>query len=111
MAAIVLDPFYKLNNGDENNAGDMAKFVNNIDRVCTETGASVIFSHHHSKSSADRRAIDRASGSAVFSRDPDAILDMVQLVRPQKISADISSSATPLSRSIYGSIIRCTSWM
>ncbi len=94
--AVILDPFYKLNSGDENNAGDMARFVNEVDRICTETGASVIYSHHHSKSSADRKAINRASGSTVFARDPDAILDMIDLVRPQEIEADISDSATAL---------------
>ena len=94
--AVILDPFYKLNNGDENNAGDMARFVNHFDNICAETGASVIYSHHHSKSSSDRRTIDRPSGSTVFARDPDAILDMVRLEKPKTIKADVSPSAIPL---------------
>ena len=96
LDAIILDPFYKLAGGDENSASDMIKFVGFVDRICKETGAAVIYAHHHSKSSADRRAIDRASGTTVFARDPDAILDMVRLVRPEKIKADISPSAIPL---------------
>lgn len=94
--AIILDPFYKLNNGDENNAGDMARFVNNLDMICTETDAAVIYSHHHSKSSADRKAINRASGSTVFARDPDAILDLIDLERPQVVKTNVSKSATAL---------------
>lgn len=76
-AAIILDPIYKIQGGDENSASDIAKFCNELDRISHETGASVIYTHHHAKgSSGDRKAIDRGSGSGVFARDPDAILDL-----------------------------------
>ena len=59
----------------------MAKFCNQFDRVCHELGAAVIYCHHHSKGyQGQKRSVDRASGSGVFARDPDAILDMTQLV-------------------------------
>ena len=78
--AIILDPVYKVQAGDENSAGDIAKFTNDIDRIAVELGASVIYCHHHSKGSQNfKRSIDRSSGSGVFARDPDAILDLVQL--------------------------------
>lgn len=78
--AIIIDPLYKINLGDENNASEMAKFFNHLDKICTELKTSIICCHHHSKGAQGNKfAIDRASGSGVFARDPDAILDMIQL--------------------------------
>lgn len=78
--AVVIDPIYKVITGDENNASDMANFCNQFDKICDETGCSVIYCHHHSKGTqGSKRAMDRASGSGVFARDPDAQLDMIQL--------------------------------
>lgn len=78
--AIIIDPIYKVIMGDENNASDMGRFANQFDKICNETGCSVIYCHHHSKGAqGNKRAIDRASGSGVFARDPDAQLDMIQL--------------------------------
>ena len=77
---VVIDPIYKVITGDENSAGDMAAFANLFDELCDQAGVSAIYCHHHSKGSqADKRSIDRASGSGVFGRDPDAIIDMVEL--------------------------------
>ena len=78
--AIVIDPIYKVMTGDENSASDMAAFANCFDMLALEVGCSVIYCHHHSKGYQEgKRSIDRASGSGVFARDPDAILDMVEL--------------------------------
>jgi len=78
--AIIIDPIYKVITGDENNASDMGAFTNLFDKICKETGCTVIFSHHHSKGAQGfKRAMDRASGSGVFARDPDALVDMIQL--------------------------------
>ena len=78
--AIIIDPIYKVITGDENNASDMGAFCNQFDRICAVTGCSVIYCHHHSKGAQGaKRAMDRASGSGVFARDPDAQLDMIQL--------------------------------
>lgn len=78
--AIIIDPIYKVITGDENSADQMAHFCNQFDKVCTELHSAVIYCHHHSKGGQGmKRAIDRASGSGVFARDPDAILDMIQL--------------------------------
>lgn len=79
-AAIVIDPIYKVLTGDENSADQMAAFCNQFDRVATELGCAVIYCHHHSKGSqGQKRSMDRASGSGVFARDPDAMLDMIEL--------------------------------
>ena len=78
--AIVIDPIYKVITGDENSADQMANFCNQFDKVCTELGAAVIYCHHHSKGSqGGKRSMDRASGSGVFARDPDVLLDLVEL--------------------------------
>ena len=80
LDAIIIDPIYKVITGDENSASDMAAFCNQFDRICTETACSVIYCHHHSKGAqGGKRAMDRASGSGVFARDPDAQLDMIEL--------------------------------
>lgn len=78
--AIVIDPIYKVITGDENSADQMAHFCNQFDKVCTELGCAVIYCHHHSKGSqGQKRSMDRASGSGVFARDPDAMLDLIEL--------------------------------
>lgn len=78
--AIIIDPIYKVITGDENSADQMAKFCNSFDKVCTELGAAVIYCHHHSKGyQGQKRSMDRASGSGVFARDPDALLDYIEL--------------------------------
>lgn len=79
--AAVIDPLYKVITGDENNATEMAEFCSWFDKVATEMGTAVIYCHHHSKSATDKyaNAADRSSGSGVFARDPDAILDLSQL--------------------------------
>ena len=79
-SAVIIDPIYKVITGDENAADQMARFCNQFDRVCSELGAAVVYCHHHSKGDqGQKRASDRASGSGVFARDPDALIDMIEL--------------------------------
>lgn len=88
--AVVIDPIYKTLTGDENNASDMANFCNQFDRICAETGCSTIYCHHHSKGAqGGKRAMDRASGSGVFARDPDAQLDMIELSMSDDVKNNI----------------------
>lgn len=78
--AIIIDPIYKVITGDENSADQMANFCNQFDKVCTELGCAVIYCHHHSKGAqGGKRSMDRASGSGVFARDPDALIDLIEL--------------------------------
>lgn len=78
--AVIIDPIYKVLTGDENSADQMAHFTNQFDKVATELGASVIYCHHHSKGAqGGKKSMDRASGSGVFARDPDALIDLVEL--------------------------------
>lgn len=78
--AVVIDPIYKVITGDENSADQMAKFCNQFDLVAAELGCAVIYCHHHSKGSqGQKRSADRASGSGVFARDPDTLIDLIEL--------------------------------
>ena len=87
--AIVIDPIYKVITGDENNASDMGAFCNQFDKICTATGCSTIYCHHHSKGAQGaKKAMDRASDPGVFARDPDAQLDMI----PLELSEDIANN-------------------
>jgi len=92
--AIIIDPIYKVITGDENAADKMAHFCNQFDRVCAELGAAVIYCHHHSKGSQGQKsARDRSSGSGVFARDPDAILDIIELTVPAKMRETVTDRA------------------
>lgn len=78
--AIIIDPLYKALMGDENSASDIAALCNALDVIANKLGASVIYAHHHAKGAQGSRAVlDRGSGSGVFARDADAILDMTRL--------------------------------
>ncbi|MDR0885431.1 MAG: AAA family ATPase [Clostridiales Family XIII bacterium] len=78
--AVIIDPIYKVITGDENSADKMAEFFNHFDTICHELGAAVVYCHHHSKGSQGQKmAADRSSGSGVFARDPDALLDLIEL--------------------------------
>lgn len=84
--AVVIDPIYKVLTGDENSADQMALFCNQFDRIAAELNCAVIYCHHHSKGlQGAKRSMDRASGSGVFARDPDAMLDMIELAVPDTL--------------------------
>ncbi|MDO4318299.1 MAG: AAA family ATPase [Lachnospiraceae bacterium] len=84
--AVIIDPIYKVITGDENSADQMANFCNQFDKVCTELSCAVIYCHHHSKGAqGGKKSMDRASGSGVFARDPDALLDLTELEVNEKL--------------------------
>lgn len=92
--AIIVDPIYKIITGDENSASEMAKFCNQFDKIATALNASVIYAHHHSKGQqSGKRSMDRASGSGVFARDPDALLDMIELPIKKEMREDFDKEA------------------
>ena len=99
--AIIIDPIYKVLEGDENSASDMAMFTKKLDAIA-EGGASLIFCHHFGKATQSiyKDAFSRASGSGVFARDPDAIIAMSGLektvITPEmREAAGVSETATP----------------
>ena len=82
---VVLDPIYKLYGaGDnENGAREIAGLMNSIETLAVKTGAAVAFRAHYSKGNqAGKEAIDRVSGSGVFARDPDSLLNFTVTRRP-----------------------------
>lgn len=88
-AAIIIDPIYKVLTGNENNAYDMAQFCNYFDKIAVECNCAVIYCHHHSKRNQSwKNPMDRASGSGVFARSCDALLDMTELELPRSRQRD-----------------------
>lgn len=78
-SAVIIDPAYKVLDGDENSAEAVSAFARALDGIA-ELGPAVIYSHHHSKGSQGyKKSMDRASGSGVFARDVDALLDLIEL--------------------------------
>jgi hypothetical protein len=70
---VILDPLYKLLEGDENSAQDMKPLLAGFDRLAETTGAAIVYAHHNGKGFAgDRDARDRGAGSGVLARDFDA---------------------------------------
>ncbi len=78
--AIIIDPLYKVMDGNENDNSDVSRMVGEFDKIATETGASIVYAHHFAKGAGgDRAVIDRAAGAGTFARDSDAIVTMTQL--------------------------------
>lgn len=74
---VVVDPIYCLLSGDENDHQAIRSLLSDLRRLGESSGAAVVVSHHHAKGgAADRTVVDRASGSGVWGRFPDAILTL-----------------------------------
>lgn len=83
--AVVVDPIYKVNGGDDNDAKAVSKFTNTLDKVAASLGCAVIYAHHHPKgATGSRKSIDRMSGSGVYGRDADTVLDFSPLYADQE---------------------------
>lgn len=93
-SAVIIDPIYKVITGDENSADQMALFCNQFDKLCNQLKTAVIYCHHHSKGAqGGKKSMDRASGSGVFARDPDAMLDLAELEVTKEIQANEDGKA------------------
>jgi hypothetical protein len=75
---VIVDPFYKLGGDyDENDAGSVSRVLDVMENFSERLGCAFVYAHHFSKGNkAETDHIDRASGSGVFARDPDAILTL-----------------------------------
>lgn len=95
FSLIILDPVYKVLTGDENSAAEMSEFCRHLDRIANDCNATLVFCHHHSKGvQGGKRSMDRASGSGVFARDPDALIDLLPL-------------ESETARKVYSGIVEC----
>jgi RecA-family ATPase len=101
LDVILVDPIYKVLMGDENNASDMGAFCNEFDKIANLLHCSVIYCHHHSKGAQGfKKAMDRASGSGVFARDPDAQLDMLEIEPPDEYMDATTDTAWQIESSL-----------
>lgn len=96
-ALILIDPVYKgLGNRSENDAGDIASLLNEIEQLAVKSGAAVVFGAHFSKGNqSGKDAIDRIGGSGVFARDPDVILTMTPHEEEGAHTIDLTLRALP----------------
>lgn len=77
---IILDPIYKLFTGDENSAEEVSEFMLSMDELALRMHSSIAYCHHHSKGAKGGiSAQDRFSGSGVFARDCDELIDLSPL--------------------------------
>lgn len=77
---VIIDSIYSIETGDENSAGDMREMMQQLGRLAS-MGCALAFAHHHAKGSAgSRNVIDRGSGSGVFGRFVDAMVDLTPTI-------------------------------
>lgn len=77
---VIIDPVYKFLLGkEENSNGVVADVLERLTVFCMEAQVAMIYVHHHSKGNqAAKESMDRSSGAGAWSRDPDAVLDLVE---------------------------------
>jgi len=79
---VVFDPLYKMLGGrNENDAGDMAGLMNELEAIAVQQNVCVVIGAHYRKGGvADGgKNYDRISGSGCLASDPDAIFSIVDL--------------------------------
>jgi RecA-family ATPase len=94
---ILIDPIYKgLGSRNENDAGDIASLLNEVEQLAVKSGAAAVFGAHFSKGNqAGKESIDRIGGSGVFARDPDVILTMTPHEEDEAHVIDLTLRALP----------------
>jgi RecA-family ATPase len=94
---ILIDPIYKgLGARNENDAGDIASLLNEVEQLAAKSGAAAVFGAHFSKGNqAGKESIDRIGGSGVFARDPDVILTMTPHEEEDAHVIDLTLRALP----------------
>lgn len=83
---VIIDPIYKLMEGDENAVKDWRPLLKKFDNVCQQYGAAIVYVHHDAKGLAGlRTTTDRGSGSGIIGRDYDCAF----IVTPQADGDDV----------------------
>lgn len=83
-AAVLIDPVYRLLDGQENDPVVLTEFAWRVEDICSE-GPAVILCHHASTKagSQGRKAVaDRSSGHGILGRFVDAVVDIDAGARP-----------------------------
>lgn len=91
---VIIDPFYLLYHGDENDIVQVCDCLESIkekltynDDLC-RIDRNIFLVHHHSKGNkASIKSIDRSSGSNVFSRYCETIIDLIELDTTKEANA------------------------
>ena len=93
---IIVDPVYRLTDLDEIDARQVTAFLRDLYAVTREHDTSLVYTHHHRKGSLqETSAVDRPSGSGVWGRMPDAMLDLTvedeatRLVRAEWVAREV----------------------
>lgn len=99
-ALVIIDSIYSIETGDENSAGDMRAMMQRLGSIAAG-GSAIAFAHHHAKGSAgSRNVIDRGSGSGVFGRFVDAMVDLTPTVPDEEqagmLAARYGERAVPM---------------
>jgi RecA-family ATPase len=82
---VILDPIYKVAGRSENDPAEVAQVCDTMDIIAGKLNAAFVYCHHHSKGMQGQKvSMDRASGSGVWSRDADSMLDLIELLIPEK---------------------------
>jgi 5S rRNA maturation endonuclease (ribonuclease M5) len=84
---IIFDPIYMMGVGDENSADDMTKLFQWLTVIGKISNAAVVIAHHFAKGNQSlKNAMDRTSGSGVFSRAPDAMISLTEIELKSKLN-------------------------
>ena len=83
---VIIDPAYKVQPGSENDADAITAFCAELDLLAEGLGCTIAYTHHHSKGAqGGKSAADCASGSGVFARAADALIDMTELAWDENV--------------------------
>ena len=77
---IIIDPIYKMLDGDENSSETMNRFIEKITALKASSKAAIVICHHEGKTgNTAKKIIDRSAGSSVLPRHPDAVVSITDL--------------------------------
>ena len=92
---VIIDALYVLVNGDESKPEVILEAFNQVATLSRETGVGVLLLHHFTKGSSDtKEQIDRASGSGVLARMPDALLTISKVHQSHELEDAFVFEAT-----------------
>ncbi len=66
LALVILDPLSRIHGADENDNNAGTLLVSLLERICRDTGASVIMAHHTSKGKGDQLLPNAGRGASAF---------------------------------------------
>ena len=82
---MIVDPIYKIMDGDENSSEANRDMTARFDRIARECNCSILYVHHFSKGTQGEKSIlDRMSGHSTQGRDTDAGVSVMELDSPEE---------------------------